>query len=221
MIVFYYILSVREYTAPKQRGQQSITQQFLVSDVTFFKLRKTCGFLSPLHFNAKKQELLSLVTMTLCITEHKNLFKGACIHHGALEGQIFACPVKSMARRVTHIWVHTSDGTALLCAYLNSVGRGYVTDRDMIFHMKFAASKLGYPRRNIPLDRMDTHLKWAGGACAMKLAGFDDESIRKMGRWLPLSNSFLEYIQQQLLGLYQGMATKMSRIAIFTNMEWS
>ena len=55
----------------------------------------------------------------------------------------------------------------------------------------------------------------------MKLAESDYESIRKMGRWLPLSNDFLEYIQQQLLGFSQGTATKMSRIARFTNMEGS
>ena len=55
----------------------------------------------------------------------------------------------------------------------------------------------------------------------MKLAGFDDESIRKMGRWLPSSNAFLGYIQQQLLGFSQGMTTKTSRIARFTNTEGS
>ena len=55
----------------------------------------------------------------------------------------------------------------------------------------------------------------------MKLAGFDDESIRKMGIFLPLSNGFLEYIQQQLSGFSQGMATKMSLISRFTNMEES
>ena len=84
--------------------------------------------------------------------------------------------------------------------------------------MKFAAAKLGYPIRNIPLDSIDTHSNRSGGACAMKLAGFDDESIRKIGRWLPPSNAFLEYIQQQLSGFSQVMATKMSRIARFTNM---
>ena len=143
------------------------------------------------------------------------------MHHGALEGQIFACLVKALARRVVYIWVHTYHGTTVLCEYWDIVGRGNVTDRDMSFHMKFAAAKLGYPSRNILLDRIDTHSNREGGACVMKLAGFDDEIIRKMGRWLPSSNDFLEYIQQQLLGSSQGMATKMSRIAIFTNMEGS
>ena len=94
---------------------------------------------------------------TLCITEQKKLFKGACVHHGALERQIFACPLKALAIRVAHVRVHTSDGTTLLCEYWDSVVGGDVTDRYMSFHIKFAAAKEGYPRRNIPLDRIDTH----------------------------------------------------------------
>ena len=221
MIAFYYILSVGEYTAPKRRGRQPRTQKQLVNDVTFFKLRKTCGFLSPLPLNTSRQELLVSVTATLCITEQKNLFKGACVHHGALERKIFAFPVKALARRVSHIREHTSDGATILCAYQDSVGRGDVTDRDMSFNMKFAAAKLGYPSRNILLDRIDTHLNRSDGACAMKLAGFDDERIRKMERWLPSSNDFLGYIKQQISGFSQGMATKMSSITRFTNMEGS
>ena len=143
------------------------------------------------------------------------------MHHGALERQIFACPVKVLARGVAHIRVHTSYGTTLLCEYWDSVDRGDVKDRDMSFHMKFAAVKLGYPRSNIPIDRIDTYSNRAGGACGMKLAGFDDESIRKMGRWLPSLNAFLEYNQQQLSVFSQGMATKMSRIERFTNMKGS
>ena len=101
------------------------------------------------------------------------------MHHGALERKIFACPVKALSRQVAHVQVHTSDGTTLLCAYWDSVNRIDVTDRDMSFHMKFAAAKLGYPSRNITLDRIDTNLNRAGGACAIKLSGFDDESIIK------------------------------------------
>ena len=79
------------------------------------------------------------------------------MHHGALERKIFACPVKALEIRVAHIWVHTSYGTNFLCEYWGSVVRGDVTDRDMSFHMKFVAEKLGHPSRNILLDRIDTH----------------------------------------------------------------
>ena len=128
------------------------------------------------------------------------------MHHGALEGQISACPVNALAILVAHIRVHTSNGTTVFCAYWDIVVRVDVTDRDMSFHMKFAAAKLGYPSRNILLYRIDTHSNRVGGACEMKLAKFD---------------AFLEYIQQQLSGVSQGMETKMSKIAICTNMEGS
>ena len=105
--------------------------------------------------------------------------------------------------------------------YWDSFGRRNVTDRDMRFHMKIAAYKIGYPSRNILLDRIDTHSNRAGGACAMKLAGFYDESIRKMVRWLPPSNAFLVCIQQHPSELSQGVATKIIRISIFAYMEGS
>ena len=120
-------------------------------------------FFSPITLNARIQELLAAVEATLRITEQKNLFSGACVHHGSLEEQIFAFPVKALARRVSHIWVHTSYRTTLLCAYCERVGRGDVMDRDMCFHVKSATEKLSYPSRNIPLDRIDTHSNQASG----------------------------------------------------------
>ena len=162
-----------------------------------------------------------MVVATLCITKQKNLFKEACVHHGVLEGQIFACSMKVMARRVTHIWVHTYNGTHFLCEYWDSVGRGNVMDMDMSFHMKFTAAKLGYTRSKISLDRIETNLYRAIRVCPMKLEGFGDESIRRMGIWLLSSNDFSEYIQHQILGLFKGMDTKVSSIARYTNMGGS
>ena len=208
-MITFFCVCVGEYTAQSRQGRQQRTQQFLVNYVKIFKLSKTCGLHSPFPINASKQELLSQVVETLSINE-QFFFKGACVHHGLLKGQTFACPLKALARLVTHIQVHTYNGTTLLCEYWDSVGRRNVTD--IIFHMKFQAVKLGYLSRNIPMKRIDMHLNRAGGACAMKLAGFYDKSIRKIGGQLISPYAFLEYIQQQLSGLCRGMATKMSRI---------
>ena len=92
------------------------------------------------------------VAATLRITEQKNLFKGACVHHGALEGKIFACPVKAMSSEGTGKKSRKYSGANILqnntfCTYWDSVCRGDVIDRDMIFHMKFSEAKLGYPIR--------------------------------------------------------------------------
>ena len=117
-IVLYYILCVGGYTAPKQRGQQPITLKKLVNDVTFFKQSKTCNFLSPLPLNAIKQELFYTGAATLCVTEKKKMFKGACTHHRVLERQIFACPVKALARQVAHPMVRN------LCVHIETVLAG-------------------------------------------------------------------------------------------------
>ncbi len=69
------------------------------------------------------------------------------------------------------------------------------------------------------IKRMNTHSLQLGGVCALKLAGYDKVHIRKMGWWAPKSNAFLEYIQSQLSTFSAGMATRMSRIETFTNME--
>ena len=59
------------------------------------------------------------------------------------------------------------------------------------FSYEIAAARLGYPGRNIPLDRIDTHSNWAVRACAMKLAVFDDDSIRKKGKMVAVVECFL------------------------------
>ena len=78
-----------------------------------------------------------------------------------------------------------------------------------------------YPERKIPLQCIDTHSLWSGGICALVLAGFKDREIMKMGWWAPKSQTFMEYIQQQLSTFSAGMSTAMSNVAIFTNMEGS
>ena len=67
MIAFYYILPVGGYTTPKRQGRQPKTQHFLVNDVMFLKLRKSCSLLSPIPFNTSRQDPLAVVTSTLRI----------------------------------------------------------------------------------------------------------------------------------------------------------
>jgi len=43
----------------------------------------------------------------------------------------------------------------------------------------------------MPINWMDNHSPQSGGGCVLKLAGYDDTGIKKMGRWAPNSTSFL------------------------------
>ncbi len=84
---------------------------------------------------------------------------------------------------------------AFICPYWDDVGRSTVTDHQISFAVKYAAKMLRYQDRGMAIKRMDTHALQSGRACALKLAGYNEVHIRKMGRWAPKSNAFLEYIQ--------------------------
>ena len=153
------------------------------------------------------------------ISNQKNGIGGACVHHWAIKEELLVCPVKALARRVIHIRSNSRNGTTLLNAYWDVIGRGNVTNNNISFAMKYSAAALNCPARCIPIETIDTHFNRSGGACALKLAGYDDSAIRKMRRWAPNSSAFMEYIQQQLSSFSVEMSARMSDIPLFTNME--
>ena len=221
VIAFYFLLRVGEYTTKTRRGKKKTrTRQFRLKDITFF-VRNAAGEMVPLPRRASAKEIMRAEAATLRISNQKNGHAGACVHHSAIPGAGIVCPVKALARRFVHIREHTRSNEAFVCSYWDEVGRGDVTDGAIRYAVKFAAAMLGCPARGIPIDRVDTHSLRSGGACAMKLSGHSDTEIKKQGRWAPDLTSFLEYIQQQLSTFAAGMATKMSRIARFTNVESS
>ena len=100
--------------------------------------------------------MLSAVAATLHITKQKKVFKGAFMHHGALEGQIIACPMKALLRLVAHISVSTSNGDTSLCI-LGQCWQGQCQGYAYDILYKFVAAKIVYPSRKIPLYKIDTH----------------------------------------------------------------
>ena len=218
IVAFYYLLRIGEYTTKGKRTKQTRTRQFRVQDVTFFRRDKT-GFLLALPPSASDDSILNADAATLRISNQKNGNLGACVHHEAIAEENIACHVKALGRRVQHIRKYTKNPNTLLGTYWDEVGRGSVTDGMIRIMLKFAANSLGYPARGIPLRRVDTHSLRSGGACALAQAGYSDRAIEKMGRWSPNSQSFKEYIQQQLSTFSQGMSKRMSEVPRFTNME--
>jgi hypothetical protein len=65
------------------------------------------------------------------------------------------------------------------------------------------------------LRRIGSHSLRSGGAMRLKLAGYDDDIIKKLGRWT--SNTYLHYIQTQIGNLTAGIATNMARVLRFYN----
>ncbi len=219
-IAFYYLLRVGEYTTKTKRKKKTRTKQFRRKDITFYRFSGT-GRLVPLQRDASDEEIMSADWATLAISNQKNGSKGDCVHHREISGSPWACPVRALGRRYTHLRINDQSGKAFICAFWDDAGRGSVTESQVQYAVKYAAQALDYPARGIPIDRVDTHSLRSGGVCALKLAGYDDVAIRKMGRWAPRSLSFLflEYIQQQLLLFSDSMSTRMIQIATFSNME--
>ena len=78
-----------------------------MKDITLFFRYDSAGRLQPLPSNPTDDEILHADAATLRISNQKNRHVGACIHHEAIADNVWACPIKALARRYTH----TSDNT--------------------------------------------------------------------------------------------------------------
>jgi hypothetical protein len=65
------------------------------------------------------------------------------------------------------------------------------------------------------LHLIGSHSLHSDGAIHLKLAGYDDDMVKKLGRWS--SNTYLRYIQSQTGQLTTGATTNMARILRFHN----
>ena len=215
LIAFYFLLRIGEYTIKRTRNNSKRTVQFRMRDVIFFKKRQ--GRLQQLPRTAPDRDILSADGVTLRLSNQKNGYKNACIHQEH-NGHDFLSPVRAVGRRVCHIRQHSTDPDIFLSAFFEDEGRtGDVTDTDIRKELKIAAVALNYESRGIPVTRIDTHSLRAGGANALHLSGYADREIQKMGRWT--SETFKEYIQEQLSSFTEGMSTKMRQRFNFVNVE--
>ena len=67
----------------------------------------------------------------------------------------------------------------------------------------------------IDADLVGAHSLRAGGAMALKLHGYDEITIMKMGRWRSLT--FTQYIHEQIAHLAKDVSKKMSIPLPFLN----
>ena len=217
IIAFYFLLRIGEYTVKATRNDTKQTVQFRMMDVVFFKKDKSKR-LRLLKPSATDEEIMNADGATLRLSNQKNGHKGACIHQEHNKHKFFS-PVRAIGRRYCHIRKHTSDPETFLSAYFESPEeRRDVNDNDIRKALKVAAIALDYEKvRGIPISRIDTHSLRAGGANALHLSGYSDREIMKMGRWR--SNTFMEYIQEQLSSFTKGMSTSMRTSFNFINVE--
>lgn len=209
-IAFYYLLRVGEYAYTGKARKRTV--QFRVKDVTF---RDHEGYIIP--NTAPLEKLLNAGAATLRITNQKNGIKGQCIHHNC-NGTTYS-PIKSLARRVHHILSMGGTATDMISAYYTR--RGYqqiITANSINTAVKDGARGIGLFEDRIgykPAD-VSSHSLRAGGAMALFLNKVSVEQIKILGRWR--SNTFQDYIHEQISGFSSGLSTIMSNKIDFRNM---
>ena len=204
VMAFYFLLRVGEYTQPKtavingQRVPATRTKQFSVDNVGFFKDGKLVPRTSPL------QTLLECDLCTLKISNQKNGRMGETITQHSSGTDV--CPVQAVARIVNHILANGGTGDTLLCHYYDDDEWKSVTSPIMVQAVREAAKQLELSKQGIDLDLIGAHSLRAGGAMAIKLHGYSDTTIMKMGRWTSLT--FLQYIHNQIAHLSKDISKK-------------
>ena len=200
-IAFYYLLRVGEYTWSGHK-QKRRTKQFQVKNVIFRNEQHIIPNTAPLS------QLLKATSATLVIDNQKNGIRGQCIHHQC-SGNANS-PVKSLAHRVHHIMSNFDNNqSTCLSAYLALDGsQQHVLASDINHAVKRAVAQLGLIAKGFNLTDVSSHSLRAGGAMALKLHGYDRDTIKKMGRWS--SDTFLTYIHEQISAFSKGLAAAMS-----------
>ena len=90
-----------------------------------------------------------------------------------------------------------------------------IQSNSIIKMLRASASVLKLEKQNIDPDLIGAHSLRAGGAMALRLHGYDDTTIQKMGRLT--SNTFLQYIHTQIAHLSKDISEKMSIPLPFLN----
>jgi hypothetical protein len=213
LIAFYYLLRVGEYTKPRfvnrnnVRVSASRTKQFQYSNIGFFKNNEIVPRTSPLSL------LLSCDSATMKISNQKNGRMGETIHQNATGTAL--CPVKALAYRIHHITENGGTCDRLICDYFDNGEWNSVRSNEIIAMVRLAAKLLNLHKQGIDPDLIGAHSLRAGGAMALKLHGFDNITIMKMGRWTSLT--FTQYIHNQIAHLAKDISKKMSIPLPFLN----
>ena len=207
-IAFYYLLRVGEYTFAGSNAKRR-TKQFRVKDI----ILRNGTFIIP--NTAPLRELLKATSATLQIDNQKNGQRGQCIHHQCT-GHADS-PVKSLAHRIHHIMSNSGNKSSTpISAYFQNGTCHHVLSSHINKAVKEAVDSLGLQKQGFRLNDVSSHSLRAGGAMALKLHGYDRDTIKKIGRWS--SDTFLTYIHEQIGAFSAGIAQQMAIPIPFYNM---
>ena len=204
VLAYFFLLRVGEYT-PSSDPRRTVPLRR--KDVTLWKDGRR------LRHNSGLANLLQADGVTIGLENQKNGYKNCTLHHYA-SGDDGFCAARSAAylvHEISHLGEDTPLGT-----YVNDDG----SKRQVQASEVRAAILQGAVGDNLEasgydLSRIGSHSLRSGGATNLKIRGYSDAMIKKLGRWS--SNTFMRYIQAQIGELTEGVATAMAESLRFLN----
>ena len=201
-LAFFFLLRVGEYT---ETTGDRLTVPLRASDITLWEGNR------QIPHTTEDVTIEHITGVTLRLANQKNGIKDAVLHHDASGDPAFD-PARAAARivaRLRHQPQSRGIGT-----YLGPGGRtSSVTANDVRTALRVATSAALLLGENIDPNMVGSHSLRSGGAMHLKLAGYDDMTIKKLGRWS--SDTYLIYIQSQIANLNEGISRRMAHHTSF------
>jgi len=125
-------------------------------------------------------DLLQADAITICLENQKNGHRGATLHHTA-SGRTL-CPVRSAALLVHQIaLLSPSTGLGTFVDLAGHVSQ--VRSSDIRAAVQISAIDDNMVAAGYDLVCIGSHSLHSGGATHLKLLGYDELTIKKLGRW--------------------------------------
>jgi hypothetical protein len=205
VLAFFFLFRVGEYT--RSSGKR-LTVPIRKQDVKLWR----GGYIIP--NDSPLAVLLTADAVTICLENQKNGIKNAVLHHTCSADNVLD-PVRSAAVLISELG--GLPPTTPLGSF-NDENRKLqqVTAAEIRSAIQIGATHDNLVAQGYSLDRIGTHSLRSGGAMHLKLAGYDHDIIKKLGRWS--SNTYLVYIQTQIGQLTAGVAQRMAAISLRLHM---
>ena len=153
------------------------------------------------HFDVtlcNRLELRSATFVSLTFTTQKNGVKGEKMGHAA-NGQLQACPVRAVLRRVAHLTQNRAPRTTPLHIYYTDTGQRRSVTSAMITSLLRAAALTIPGHAGVDPSNIAARSLRSSGAMALLLGGVDPDHIRIVGRWR--SDAMFRYLHGHALPL--------------------
>jgi hypothetical protein len=201
-LAFFFLLRVGEYT-PTQKGRKTVPLR--LQDIQLWHRNQRLDPAGP------QADMQVADAITICLERQKNGRKGDTLHlHSSLDRDFD--PVRAGINILSSL--RTLPQHTPISVFLAPDGhRAHVTANIVRHVLRSAATAMNLQALGYTTHRIGSHSLRAGGAMHLKLLGYDEITIKKLGRWS--SNTYLVYIQTQIADLTAGIATRMAEPLTF------